>query len=406
MKLTVFSVIFSLFLVGNQNVELQSTHQAVNDRSIFNYEILSLEMQDEEISIKGWAFLVDTQNYYGKSTHKITVVLKGKNYYKENETINVNYDLSTEMSAAGERWCSDSNYYSKYCNYVYRNVGFSTRIDLKDLPSDEDYEFYLRFEAFQTRLKYETPLYFTQAKSIDSTSKNKRYVLNTNFSDINFVVFEPRLIVTSSPHHSSSGNAMYGGGFCSTTYGNRLYYQLGTHFSEVFDKKYYNNLITYYKVSIELDQCIDNRRRVVSSKDRNLFSYIPATHINYIGKPLTLNIMSHEKPRIIADDIVINQYSEFRPLDFAIAYDKMDGDISNLLKVTSNNVNTHIPSDYTTCYSVTNSSGLEDKKCIKVTVTKLPVRIRYINQDSVSDAKLHIWTFHDFNHTLLQKLSK
>jgi hypothetical protein len=77
--------------------------------------------------------------------------------------------------------------------------------------------------------------------------------------------------------------------------------------------------------------------------------------------------LPNSKPIIYAENIRILQYSDFKPLDYARAYDNEDGDLTNSL-ISLNNVDTSIISIQEQCYYVEDSNGLNDSKCVEVEV--------------------------------------
>ena len=87
------------------------------------------------------------------------------------------------------------------------------------------------------------------------------------------------------------------------------------------------------------------------------------------------NFQAAFTPELKASDISIVAGNKFDPFDPKIgleASDPVDGDITNKIKVKSNNVNTSVPGDYQVVYEVTNSLGGTSTKEIKVTVSLEP----------------------------------
>lgn len=78
---------------------------------------------------------------------------------------------------------------------------------------------------------------------------------------------------------------------------------------------------------------------------------------------------------IFANNISINQGDEFDPFDSKIglkATDPIDGDITDKIKVKSNDVNTSVSGNYEVTYEVTNTLGETSTKNITVTVESEP----------------------------------
>ena len=117
----------------------------------------------------------------------------------------------------------------------------------------------------------------------------------------------------------------------------------------------------WYKIQSDLP--IDENRNLVDinlgtySFD-NSYAYI---HSSYIYK-------ESREPIIYASDVTINSGSKFDALSGVTAYDAWDGDVTNKLKVSENNVNTSNIGSYNVTYSVTDSENNEAIKSITVTV--------------------------------------
>ncbi|HKM23815.1 MAG TPA: immunoglobulin-like domain-containing protein [Erysipelothrix sp.] len=372
----------------------------INNRDVFNYELLNLELKGDILHLDGWAFLSKNQNLHNASTHTITLEIESKGKRRSIPTKSTNRSLTKDMAYQGTRFCSDRDINTDKCNYTYNNVGYSATIDLKTLDTDASYEIFIVIKTHQTKKHYRTPLYFAQERKIETVVNGSKVFLNSDFETMVFDVISPALKVTSTPQHSSDGNQMRQGASCSSTFGNLLYYKNGTRFTNPKSKSLYNNLISYYEVGIVLENCFDSRRRVIEGKG-SLTSYIPATFINYKGKPLTITLASIPKPQISAQNTEVEQYSVFDPKHYASAYDPKDGNITNNIKVSKNTVNTRYPGTYQSCYLVTNSSGLSDSKCINVKVIPVKTKIRYINKESFPHAQLELWSIKEYKDYLL-----
>lgn len=83
------------------------------------------------------------------------------------------------------------------------------------------------------------------------------------------------------------------------------------------------------------------------------------------------NTSVSKQPLINANDITIKMFDTFNPLNGVTAVDKDGNDLTNNIKVVSNNVNISKAGNYTVEYEVTDSNGLKATKTITVTVTKV-----------------------------------
>ena len=98
-----------------------------------------------------------------------------------------------------------------------------------------------------------------------------------------------------------------------------------------------------------------------------VYSITDSSRFTYV-KEVTIKVVGDSIPVINADNIIISEGKEFKPLEYVTAYDSVDGDISSNLKVVLNEVNTSLVGQYKVIYSVINSKGIEVKKEIIVSV--------------------------------------
>ena len=135
------------------------------------------------------------------------------------------------------------------------------------------------------------------------------------------------------------------------------------------------------EASDPIDGDITNKIKV---KSNNVNTSVPGDYqvvyevTNSGGEAATKTIdvtVKAPTPTISANDISIGRDSKFDPFDPKIglkAVDPIDGDITNKIKVKSNNVDTSVPGDYQVVYEVTNSLGGTSTKNINVTVSLEP----------------------------------
>lgn len=83
----------------------------------------------------------------------------------------------------------------------------------------------------------------------------------------------------------------------------------------------------------------------------------------------------NEKPVIKADDVVIYKGEEFKPFLNVTATDKENGDLTESIKITSNNVDVNKVGEYKVVYTVVDECGASVEKERKVTVKAKTVDI-------------------------------
>ena len=109
----------------------------------------------------------------------------------------------------------------------------------------------------------------------------------------------------------------------------------------------------------------------------------------------TLNYLN-TLPNLIVNDINILLNTTFNPLDYVQALDNEDGDISNLVQVTGNNVNTSVVGSYSITYNITDSYGDTVSKKVTVNVYKMDqtnALFMYNNLKHVEDNKFEFSGF-------------
>ncbi|MBC1920244.1 DUF5011 domain-containing protein [Listeria booriae] len=90
---------------------------------------------------------------------------------------------------------------------------------------------------------------------------------------------------------------------------------------------------------------------------------------NTTTKQVNVTVTSNELPVITATDHTIKKGSKFDPMSEVSATDKEDGDLTNAIKITANNVNTNKEGIYQITYSVTDSDDNTTTKDVTVIVT-------------------------------------
>ncbi|MBC2243019.1 DUF5011 domain-containing protein [Listeria booriae] len=90
---------------------------------------------------------------------------------------------------------------------------------------------------------------------------------------------------------------------------------------------------------------------------------------NTTTKLINVTVTSNELPVITATDHTIKKGSNFDPMSEVSATDQEDGDLTNAIKITANNVNTNKEGIYQITYSVTDSDDNTTTKDVTVIVT-------------------------------------
>lgn len=101
-------------------------------------------------------------------------------------------------------------------------------------------------------------------------------------------------------------------------------------------------------------------------------------------KTITVNVVEDLTPEIIAEDIVILEGSVFDAKESIIVKDEEDGDLTEFINVTSNNVVTALTGVYEVIYNIEDSYGNKSEKSVSVTVVANNGDAPVIKGDSLS----------------------
>lgn len=368
---------------------LSSPVQTV-DRSKLNFEVLDIQISNDNIIVNGWAVINDSQHFKDGSTHSHVLELK-----TSTETLEVvgeltNIDMTQQLEYRGMPTCSKNALNQSNCNYEFKKVGFKFTIPLTILKEDSDYEMFLKMNAKQVNRTYRIPLFYVQKHDTILKKGNMEYIILSDYDHIGFSVFKSTLVARTGPSPLSDQLSI--GKSCSVAYGNGAFLRQSANFNNILDISLYNGLITYFKVQVQESGCVNQRQRVIESSNSKIYTYVPSTHVNYRGNPAVLYVRSHKTaPNLFVESATLYQYETYNPLDYAHAQDETDGQITDQIKVTHSNVNMKVPGNYTTCYTVKNSHNLSTYKCGPVIVLERPTKRRFISKFTLHNTHLSLW---------------
>lgn len=376
-----------VFLIGTTILQ---GHFINVERDKLNYEVLNVQIQDQNLIIDGWATMPDTQHFKDASTHAFELEVTSSN-----ETINIpgtltNHDLTAQMAYMGNKRCNETVMNTIACNFDNKKVGFRFKIPLNTLKEDQNYKLFLKMHAKQSNHRYRIPLFYASEKDIYLLNGRTEYLIQSDYKHVKFSIYEPTLKAKVKPDPDSDMPS--GGTVCSTAYKNLWYLKQNAVFEDIYDIQIYNNQITYFKVRVVPYGCVNERLRLIESKTSNDYVYVPSTQVNYIGNPMIIYVRRLTSiPNIIVEDVTINQYETYEPLKYASASDRFLGNITDKIKVKSTNVNTRIPGIYQTCYEVYNDSNHKAEGCSTITVVKIPSKKRFVSKYTIHDTLLKRW---------------
>ncbi len=329
-----------------------------------NFEINSIDVNNQTMTITGWAFIRNAQNYRGSADHQVWIELLSPQDQVIIATQLLPLNLSSIPAKVGYPTCSDTVFFVTTCNYIYDYVGFAANIDLQQLKPSTQYSASIRVSAFKANAHRKTPLYFPISSPIKTMIGDYSFSVNSSLNDTSVRIVDDPVYARKEPSKTSAIWAS--GTSCSTSYSNRLYFKYGSLFTKILNRYPIDNQ-TYYALGGKLDVCIDGRRRILEG---TTFSpvWISSLFVEYSGSPLTINSqLINTKPTIQVTDQTV-YHGDFIDLPhLAIAFDPEEGDISHKIEVTSSDYQDS-PGVYSVTYTVKDKYDYSDSKTIKITV--------------------------------------
>lgn len=127
-------------------------------------------------------------------------------------------------------------------------------------------------------------------------------------------------------------------------------------YTPIFEEKTVDGLL-WYRVPVNL------------SGSSNIYGWTLASAENVLITKYQYTA-DNSAPVITAKDVTLLQGKEFKELEGVTATDAEDGNLTESIKVTSNNVKTDIPGTYQVTYQVTDKGNVSTYKTITVTIIK------------------------------------
>lgn len=331
-----------------------------------NFEINNIIVNDQIMTITGWAFIRNAQNYRSSADHQVWIELLSPQDQVIISTQLLPLNLSSIPAKVGYTTCSDTVFFVTTCNYVYDYVGFTANIDLQQLQPGTQYTASILVSAFRANAHRKTPLYFPISSPIMTMIGDYSFSVISSLNDTSIRIVDDPVYARKEPSKSSA--IWTSGTSCSTSYSNRLYFKYGSLFTKILNRYPIDNQ-TYYALGGKLDLCIDGRRRILEG---TTFSpaWISSLFVEYSGSPLTINsLLINTGPTIQASDHIIYQGEHVDLPHLATAIDPEEGDISHKIVITNSDYE-DFPGIYSVTYRVEDKYGYSDTKTIKITVSE------------------------------------
>lgn len=334
---TLLLFLFLSFLFPN-SIQATSTN-----KKVFPYEITSIVMNEKEIIIKGWGMGVEKHHYDSKQSHYYTLEIKSENHMKIYHSKPIYNNQTDIMKVLNTRKCNKSEYYKSgsICYYNYDYVGFEFKIPLNDLNIDETYETRLKVHSNILNFSLSADLFYPIELPIIVKKDTIEYKIQSNLYDTELIIADVAVFDRITP--SKNSKIRLSKTYCSSKYGYSRYFEKGSTFKYVYDKKR-NDYTTFYKVKTSKnDVCKLNRNVTYEGDDYE--SWIASNWVDYSGEPLTIQVIDKNQPPNIEilfhPSIPIEQIKKFNFKNYINATDFEDGNITQKTKV-KNKVNLNV----------------------------------------------------------------
>lgn len=298
------AIISIISIIMLRSFFVQSIHgfnpiQIELDQDKFKYEIFNVELNEKELILEGYAFVIEQQHYRSQLTHNTFIEIvdsKGESTTFQASPLPSIY--TTHMLHRGTPLCGNFNLRQSInkCHYAYENVQFRVKIPRAAFILNETYHFKLISFARSVNTRFKTSIQAMVTEKI-SILDEKSYIFNGDIDSTALKINFSEVVVRNGASLESS--VLYEGDHCSSTYRNQLYYQEGSLFNNVTKFLFNKDVgLTYYELSASLSTCINSRRTVIEGHD------IAPVYINRLlvvlsGTPLTLEVKPIETVPVI-----------------------------------------------------------------------------------------------------------
>lgn len=288
----IISIISIIMLRGFlvQSIHGSNSIQVNLNQDKFKYEIFSVVLNDEELILEGYAFVIEQQHYRSQLTHDTFIeVVNSKGDSTSYQASLLPSIYTTHMMHRGTPLCGNTSYKRliNSCYYTFENVQFRVRIPRNVFIDNEIYHFNLISHAKNINTMFKTNIQAI-VKEKDVEIDEKSYIFNGDIDSTALSISFSEIVVRNGPSISSS--LIYHGTNCSTTYRNQLFYQNNSVYKNVNQFVFNQGVgLTYYELYTTLSTCINSRRTVVEGKDIGPV-YINRLMVVLSGTPLTLEV--------------------------------------------------------------------------------------------------------------------
>jgi hypothetical protein len=268
---------------------LNPTHIELNQEK-FKYEIFSVQLDENDLIIEGYAFVIEQQHYRTQLTHMTYIeLLTSKGNRTTFTAVLLPSNYTSHMQYRGTPLCTTFRLRQSNttCHYDFENVQFRVKIPRSVFIMDEIYRFNLISHGRTVNTTFKTPIQAIVKDNI-ITIDEKSYIFNGSLEQSTLRIAHSEVVVRDGPSLESS--AIYQGDHCSTTYRNQLFYQKDSLYNDVRRVTFNSNVgLTYYELAVNTSTCINSRRTVIEGSEISPV-YINRLMVELTGTPLTLEV--------------------------------------------------------------------------------------------------------------------
>ncbi len=343
-------------------------NEQITDKTTLPYEISAITSGASSFEITGWAFLNETQHFQTSADHNYEIEFSSPAHTFRSRGMPTAVSQTEIMKFAGTSACAPNLYYQpgRTCFYYYENVGFKILVPYGNFKYPNKYTAYIVVTGITSKRSLKIPLYFPMNEDIVKKIGDIEYRAISKMDDTKLQINHTTVMTLMDA--SKTSPIWYYGTSCSSTYGNRLYYQYGSIFSTIYEKKIAEST-TYYRLSGALSVCNEQRRRVVEGTQLSPL-WIASNFVDYTGTPLQItSTLINTVPDLIVENVTLTVGDMFNPFEYVSAYDVEEGNLTQKIMLVSSNF-VDAAGIYSLTFKVSDKYNATVTKTMIVTVNK------------------------------------
>ena len=376
LKAAILTLLTMIMLISVRT-SVDALNEQITDKTTLPYEISSIITGLSSFEIKGWAFLNETQHFQSSADHNYEIEFSSPAHTFRARGMATAVSQTEIMKFAGTSVCAANLYFQpgRTCFYYYENVGFKISVPYGSFRYPNKYTAYIVVSGMTSKRSLKIPLYFPITDDIVKKVGDIEYRAVSKMNDTKLQVNHTTVMTLMDA--SKTSPIWYYGSVCSSTYGNRLYYQFGSIFSTINEKRIVEST-TYYRLSGALSTCYDGRSRVVEGTQLSPL-WIASNFVDYTGTPLQITAtLINTTPSLNVENVSLTVGDLFEPLNHVSAYDVEEGDLTQKIELVSSNF-INAAGSYTLVFKVSDKYNASISKTMNVTVNEINNNAPIIN---------------------------